>query len=627
MLIRCLYRWQDQHISGAYRQANRENERNRRQFERDRRQLRVSILGGRIYSEVENRDTLQIVRGLQLGVGPLPSMTESTAVQMASVLLQRSPPNIRNLLRRFETGGVTALQPRKTTRGFAHPRYQSRVLRLFTADSERIIRALIAARALACKCTGTKEILAELAAKQRIYPGRFRLQKYLRTLKDLPYGTVKRAPLSFGDTSTRIRERIFLIEYARELQRELKGDTILVYTDESFLHQNHCNRRSYYDRSSWIGRRIAAGGKGRRLIVLHAMTRFGLVVKSGHSPPAPIPITGKPVFTAELVYEGADAEDYHKTMNADMYELWLKQQLMPTLMARFPGKRIVLVIDGASYHRAAPLSSAATTDEKSRAKPKVKSKGELIDELRHMGVINPDHKTPLTVARGGQLHAIPYNQIDMRAPTGPYVQELALLVRAYKRALPAMNVSRASDLLAAWSDAEKRTGKDCHRVLYTPPGASECQPIEKLWAKTKNVVAAQYYRNRSIDSARTQLMAAFDACDSDFCDRLVEHAHKKMNELIQFQPLLSGTIGALQYDIAKSDADVVAYVHDFILHPPPKRRRCTTNDDSGDSSSDGEVEPESAPQQSLALLSGLASLVALPAIATSDHPSASLNRK
>ena len=207
MLIRCLYCWQDQHISGAHCQANRENERDRRQFERDRRQLRVSILGGRIYSEVENRDALQVVRGLQLGVMPFPSMTESEAVRIASVLLQRSPPNIRNLLSRFQTGGVTALRRPQTTRGFAHPRYQSRVLNLFTTDSDRIIRALIAARAVAGRCTGTKEILAELAAKQRISPGPSRLQKYLRTLKDLPYGTVKRAPLSFGDTSTRIRER------------------------------------------------------------------------------------------------------------------------------------------------------------------------------------------------------------------------------------------------------------------------------------------------------------------------------------------------------------------------------------------------------------------------------------
>ena len=579
-----------------------------------------------MYTEPENRSALQVVRGLQVGAAPLSAQTEARAVQITSSLLQRSKQNIRKLLRRFRTGGVIALQRPKTTRGFAHPRYQSRN-NLFTADTERIIRALIEARALAGKCTGTKEILAELALKQRIYPGESRLRKYLRSFKDLPFGTVKRAPLSFGATFTRIRERIFLIEYARELQRELKGDTVLVYTDESFLHQNHCNRRSYYDRSSWIGRRIAAGGKGRRLIVLHAMTRFGLVVKSGHSPPAPIPITGKPVLTAELVYEGADAEDYHKTMNADMYELWLKQQLMPTLMARFPGKRIVLVIDGASYHRATPLTSATATDEKSRAKPKAKSKGELIADLRHMGVIDPDHKTPLTVARQGKLHTIPYNQIEMRAPTGLYAQELALLVRAYKRALPPMNVSRASDLLAAWSDADKRTGDNCHRVLYTPPGASECQPIEKLWAKTKNVVAAQYYRNRSIDTARTQLMAAFDTCDSDFCDGLVEHAHTKMNELIQFQPLLSGTIGALQYDISKSTADVVAYVHDFILHPPPKRHRSTANDDSGDSSSDDDVEPEPASQQSLAPLSGLLPLATLPQIAASDHSASSLNRK
>jgi hypothetical protein len=170
----------DQHINGDYRQASRQNERNRRQFERDRRELRVSMHGGRIYSETENRDALQVVRGLQLGVAPLPAMAEAAAVRIASFLLQRSPRNIRNIVHRFQTGGASALQRAKSTRGFAHSRsqmrYRSHVLNLFTADSERIIRALIAARALAGKCTGTKEILAELAAKQRTNPGRLRLR-------------------------------------------------------------------------------------------------------------------------------------------------------------------------------------------------------------------------------------------------------------------------------------------------------------------------------------------------------------------------------------------------------------------------------------------------------------------
>jgi len=85
-------------------------------------------------------------------------------------------------------------------------------------------------------------------------------------------------------------------------------------------------------------------------------------------------------------------------------------------------------------------------------------------------------------------------------------------------------------------------------------------------------------------------MTAFDACDATFCDKLVEHAQKEMNGMIRFQPLLKGTIGALEYDITTSNADVVQYVHQFMLNPPPKRHRKQA-DDSGESSSSSDDSP------------------------------------
>ena len=583
---------------------------------RDRQHVRVSMHGGRMYSELENHIAISVIRGLQLGCPELESRSELDAIKIAAFLLQRSVRNLQLLLTRYRFRGAVALQRAKTTRGMAHPTQQSKVFQ-FTTSMDAAIRALIVNRAVASKMTSTRHILAELKEKFGGQPGYVRLYQHMRSLK-LPYGTVKRGPLNFGDQSIRIRERVFLIQFDRELRRERAGDTVIVYSDESFLHQSHCGRRSYYDPTSVMGRRVASGSKGKRLIVLHAMTRSGLVATrtaSGsylHSPDTPIAATGDPITTTELVYEGADREDYHSTMDADMYERWVSKQLIPSLMVLFPGKRIVLVIDGAGYHRAVPKELAVR---------KHKTKRDYIDYLERLGVIDPPHTLTLTVVRAGALHSIPIANVNANAPVGPYVAELALMVRAYKRALPPVNVSRASELFDAWSAAEHRTSaNDRHAVLYTPPGGMEEQPIEKLWAKTKNAVAAQYYQRRSITDTRKQLMTAFDACDATFCDKLVEHAQKEMNGMIRFQPLLKGTIGALEYDITTSNADVVQYVHQFMLNPPPKRHRKQA-DDSGESSSSSDDEPASASQSQPRLPppppAPSASLPPLPSLAVS----------
>jgi len=117
-------------------------------------------------------------------------------------------------------------------------------------------------------------------------------------------------------------------------------------------------------------------------------------------------------------------------------------------------------------------------------------------------------------------------------------------------------------------------------------------------------------------------MTAFDACDATFCDKLIEHAQKEMNGMIRFQPLLKGTIGALEYDIAKSDADVVQYVNQFMLHPPPKRHRKQADDSGESSSSSASDDPPAAASRSQSLVATLppapaATLPPLPPLATS----------
>ena len=64
-------------------------------------------------------------------------------------------------------------------------------------------------------------------------------------------------------------KRTYLRDYSQALKREEAGTHILVYFDESYIHQNHARGKSWLKRNKdgkYIGRNRS---KGKRLIILH----------------------------------------------------------------------------------------------------------------------------------------------------------------------------------------------------------------------------------------------------------------------------------------------------------------------------------------------------------------------
>ena len=57
---------------------------------------------------------------------------------------------------------------------------------------------------------------------------------------------------------------------------QVRGDYVLVFTDETYLHQNHSPLTSWVDETREVGK---TSSKGKRLIVLHAVTMDGVVIK------------------------------------------------------------------------------------------------------------------------------------------------------------------------------------------------------------------------------------------------------------------------------------------------------------------------------------------------------------
>ena len=56
-------------------------------------------------------------------------------------------------------------------------------------------------------------------------------------------------------------------------------------------------------------------------------------------------------LSCELIYEANKGYcDYHDNMIGTIYMQWLHNRLLPSFAARYPGRKMMLVLDNASYH-------------------------------------------------------------------------------------------------------------------------------------------------------------------------------------------------------------------------------------------------------------------------------------
>jgi hypothetical protein len=128
-----------------------------------------------------------------------------------------------------------------------------------------------------------------------------------------------------------------------------RGDYVIVFTDETYLHTNHSPLTSWVPEGAPFAGKTAS--KGTRLIVLHAITCNGFVATlnvDGGTPIAEQALEGSREArpTAEWIWKAnSKHKDYHKNMDGVGFEWWLENRLKPAFRAQFPGKRMILVIE------------------------------------------------------------------------------------------------------------------------------------------------------------------------------------------------------------------------------------------------------------------------------------------
>jgi len=118
------------------------------------------------------------------------------------------------------------------------------------------------------------------------------------------------------------------------------------------VHQNHFPRDCWFhpDRPHVV----RPAGKGQRLIIVHAISKDGLIYSclADGERPKPAEFDSGIYPTAEMVFRAKSSRgDYHDNMDTDVFMMWLDRRLLPAFRAKY-GRRmtLVLVLDNAPYH-------------------------------------------------------------------------------------------------------------------------------------------------------------------------------------------------------------------------------------------------------------------------------------
>jgi transposase len=283
---------------------------------------------------------------LHVAVHQQHGLSYDAAIKATAAAELASPNTLRDAALQFTTHG-TLPSPTTAHRGRGNPEHPLHS----PAEPSLEAELLIHRRLEEVKARNLYESSVTLRAALRF---ELRLdvseRTLLRWLHELGYVYGKKRFVGAVKPACRhVRMRRFILEYAAALQRQLTGDTMLVYTDESYVHDRHCAPMLWFNPSSPTQNEVQGDDSGgKRLMIVHAMTRDGLLETPGA---VATNLLTERVPTAELIFEtlGTD-DDYHTAMDGDRYLLWLRNHLLPAFDARYPGQRMTLVLDNAGYH-------------------------------------------------------------------------------------------------------------------------------------------------------------------------------------------------------------------------------------------------------------------------------------
>ena len=374
--------------------------------------------------------------------------------------------------------------------------------------AELLIHKLVQKQKMECISLNATMIAGELQKELGVQTTTRTVQRWMHALG---YSWQKKNYVGgMKPAAKNVRIRQFIMEYAAALKEEADGNAIVVYVDESYIHSHTAKKMGWFQLHDTS---VNGDADGKRLIILHAMTDSKLLAVADA---ISTNWMNEMALTAELVFEevledGQDGADYHNTMTGPKFVSWLRNRLIHTFKHLFPGKKMILVMDNASYHKA--------RDETWVSAGASQSKTQLADRLIALEV-----EKLTTVRSAGGSRVVPsYLFHSSIGEGGPSKEDLQAAVQKWLDAHPGHNRTIVEQIM----DAEGFS------IVYTPPFCPDVQPIELLWGKIKGSVAAQSTHNRSITETRTQTEDAFAAITFTFCNEVVRHCHDWIDSWLQ----------------------------------------------------------------------------------------------
>ena len=458
---------------------------------------------GRSRSLLDNALSLRHLSSLQqLG------LSTDAAIKTVAAADVASPNIIRAVYNQFTQQG-TLPTPSTAHRGKGNPDHPLNPINTDACgpslEGELLMHRLIHTQQTDGVTVTATTIAAELRSQLTVDVSRRTVRRWLHAL-----GYRWRSKRYIGGMKPQaknVRIRQFILEYAAALAEEEADISIIVYMDESYIHAHHSCKKGWFHPSNPD---VIGDGDGKRLIILHAMTDHGLLA-------VPDEVASnwlsEPALTAELVFEevledGQDDSDYHNTMTGVKFVAWLRNRLLPTFNRLFPGKKMHLVLDNASYHK--------PRDETWISASQSMNKHELAHQLLDLGV------EQLTTA-GDSPRIIPAHRFEAAISAGgPSKDDLIAAVQRWLDEHPDHNRTVVEQLM---DDAG-------YALIYTPPFCPEVQPIELLWAEIKRYVADRSTLNRSMTETREQTKQGFEQISKMFCNSIVRHCHDWVDAFI-----------------------------------------------------------------------------------------------
>lgn len=350
----------------------------------------------------------------------------------------------------------------------------------------KMLSNLIAARVKVGRTTTTRDVQRIMKEKYGTIPSIYFVRSLLHSAK-MEYGNIGIDWVHYSSSQNRpsqIRKWLFLRDWAAK--EEAAGHAVIVYTDESYVDVDAHRRKGWHRRGATFG--TFPKGTGKRIVLLHAFTKDGVLTT--------FDAEGKPA--APAIYENEAGEtlfgdtrynclgmfvldakaDYHVT--SQIFMRYLNNVLLPTARARYPGKRIIIMLDNASSHQGRSGPGAyipGTTKASTLAALKAAGCHTLLVPQAHAApprVLDLDD--PAQVAEAGR----PSGRANPHRPT--LVQLRALAHQWIRDNRPTMLLT----------DQQRWALDNDVFLLFTVPYMPDTQPIELVWGTIKTDLRRQY---------------------------------------------------------------------------------------------------------------------------------------